>query len=278
MKTQLPMKTFGIILVLVLQCSCNNSEIEDDMSSTSKDSFLKLYKMIYNVVSIDSTSSDEYVMVRTTGVPDHKTPFFGKGHEKYEEYNGDNPNFSTAINLMGTISDPTLLTQSITFRFPKYPAEATTHVSTTGGAFGIGRNGVVYFNQYNGAGAALDDLEINNADQYLGHPTPSMGGNGGTYHYHYEPKWLTTSFGNESFVGFLLDGFPIYGPYENGIKITNDMLDEFHGHSSTTTDYPTKAIYHYHITSATSSKPEILKLAAPYINGGKYYGTKGIAN
>ncbi len=237
--------------------------------------FSRLYAKMYNITSID-TSGSTSIIIKTTDIPDHKTPFFGVGNPKYEAYNGDNPNFSTQINLGGTISDPTLLSQSITFTIPRYPSEASTHGSTTGGAIGIARNGVVFFNQYNGMGAALDDLEINNADQYLGHPTPSMAG--ATYHYHYEPKFLTTTYGNSSFMGFLLDGYPVYGPYENGVKITTSMLDVYNGHLSTTEDYPTQKIYHYHVISASSSVPAVLKLAAPYINGGKYYGTKGTVN
>jgi hypothetical protein len=50
---------------------------------------------------------------------------------------------------------------------------------------------------------------------------------------------------------------------ENGATIDNSKLDKYHGHTSTTTDYP-NGIYHYHITDA-----------APYINGDGYYGTPG---
>jgi hypothetical protein len=110
----------------------------------------------------------------------------------------------------------------------------------------------------------------------LGHPTPSVAG--AQYHYHYEPKWLTSKFSNTAFMGFLLDGFPVYGPYENGVKITTSMLDSYNGHVSATEDYPNDKIYHYHVISASSSVPFVLKLAAPYINGGKYYGTKGTVN
>ena len=63
--------------------------------------------------------------------------------------------------------------------------------------------------------------------------------------------------------GFLLDGFPVYGPEENDSRITNDDLDEFHGHSHATEDYP-DGIYHYHITDKD-----------PYINGSGYYGSPG---
>ncbi|MFM7023201.1 MAG: YHYH protein [Flavobacteriales bacterium] len=268
-----------LLLSLITACSSDDDSDTDDTSSdtaTTSD-FTKLYEKMYNITSIDYSGSSS-VVIKTTDVPDHKSPFFGKTHAKYEAYNGDNPDFSTAINLMGTVSDPTLLSQSYTFTLPKNPSKASTHSSTSGGAMGIGRNGVVFFNQYNGAGASLDALEINNADQYLGHPTPSAGTSGAIYHYHYEPKYLTATFGNSAFMGFLLDGYPIYGPYENGVKITTDMLDEYNGHVSSTEDYPNDKIYHYHVISASSSVASELTKAAPYINGGKYYGTKGTVN
>ncbi len=242
---------------------------------TTTNNFSRLYSKMYNIISFDSSGTTS-VIIKTTDVPDHKSPFFGVGNAKYEAYNGDNPSFSTKINLMGTITDPTLLSQSITFTIPRYPVVASSHSSTSGGPIGIGRNGVTYFNQYNGAGAALDALEINNADQYLGHPTPSVAG--AQYHYHYEPKYLTGKFGNSSFLGFLLDGFPVYGPYENGTKITQSMLDTYNGHISATEDFPSDKIYHYHTISASSSVTSVLITAAPYINGGKYYGTKGTVN
>jgi hypothetical protein len=66
-----------------------------------------------------------------------------------------------------------------------------------------------------------------------------------------------------SLLGFLLDGFPVYGPMENGVAITNSMLDAYHGHTLATADYPS-GIYHYHITDAD-----------PYLNGSGFYGTAG---
>ena len=100
--------------------------------------------------------------------------------------------------------------------------------------------------------------EINSFDQYNGHPQPQ-----GVYHYHIEPLYLTNKVGSNSLLGFLLDGFPVYGPEENDTKITNDDLDEFHGHSHSTEEYP-DGIYHYHITDQD-----------PYINGSGYYGSPG---
>ena len=273
---------FHAVLLLVAASACKKNSITDNgggtntsADGTTTNNFSRLYAKMYNITSFDSSGSAN-VIIKTTDVPDHKSPFFPVGNAKYEVYNGDNPNFNTQINLMGTISDPDLLSQNITFTIPRFPIVSATHSSTTGGPIGIARNGVVYFNQYNGAGAALDALEINNADQYLGHPTPSVAG--AQYHYHYEPKFLTTTYGNTSFMGFLLDGFPVYGPYENGVKITQSMLDSYNGHVSATADYPNDKIYHYHVISASSSIATVLTTAAPYINGGKYYGTKGTVN
>ncbi|MBL0024077.1 MAG: YHYH protein [Saprospiraceae bacterium] len=274
---------FPYALLLMVVYGCNKIDdgttgsVSSNTDGTTTNNFSKLYAKMYNIVSFDSSGTAN-VKIKTTDVPDHKSPFFPVGHAKYEVYNGDNPNFSTAINLMGTLSDPDLLTQNITFTIPRYPEVSSTHSSTTGGPIGIARNGVVFFNQYNGNGSALDALEINNADQYLGHPTPLAGNGGAQYHYHYEPKFLTSTYGNSAFMGFLLDGFPVYGPYENGTKITQSMLDSYNGHVSATEDYPNDKIYHYHVISSSSSVATSLTTAAPYINGGKYYGTKGTVN
>lgn len=261
-------------------CSKDDTTTTTTTTTTSTDGtttndFSRLYAKIYNVTAIDSSSSTN-IIIKTTNTPDHKSPFFGTSSAKYEAYNGDNPNFSTKINLMGTISDPTLLSQNLTFTLPRKPVVSSSHAATTGGPIGIARNGVVYFNQYNGMGALLDELEINNADQYLGHPTPTNAG--AQYHYHYEPKYLTTKFGTSGFMGFLLDGFPVYGPVENGVKVTTSMLDSYNGHVSATEDYPNDKIYHYHVISASTSVYTDLKQAAPWINAGKYYGTKGTVN
>ena len=53
--------------------------------------------------------------------------------------------------------------------------------------------------------------------------------------------------GEDAFIGLLLDGFPVYGPVENSIRLTNDDLDDYHGHIHDTPEFP-EGIYHYHIT------------------------------
>lgn len=218
-----------------------------------------VHDAIYNVTSL--SYEGEYVVIRTKDLPDHGSPFYAMTNPLYEPYDGTNASFSTSINLMGMISDPDLSEQDVTLRIPRHPVVASTHAATGFGAIGIALNGVLLYNQYNGMGAQLDTLEFNNFDQYNGHPTPSMAG--AQYHYHIEPLFLTDKYGSDGLVGFLLDGFPIYGPVENGTRLTSAELDDYHGHVGVTPEYP-EGIYHYHFTDD-----------APWLNGDGYYGTPG---
>ena len=52
-------------------------------------------------------------------------------------------------------------------------------------------------------------------------------------------------------------------PLENGVILTSADLDEFHGHTGPTDEFP-NGIYHYHVTADD-----------PYINGNGYFGTPG---
>ncbi|MCB0697211.1 MAG: YHYH protein, partial [Chitinophagaceae bacterium] len=117
--------------------------------------------------------------------------------------------------------------------------------------------GVPFYNQYAAGGSPLTG-EINSFDQYNGHPQQM-----GDYHYHVEPLYLTAAKGKDALMGFLADGFPVYGPEENGKTLTSSDLDSYHGHSGATADYP-DGIYHYHLSAD-----------APYLNGDGYFGTPG---
>ena len=209
-----------------------------------------VYKKIYGATSI--YLDGDYVVIKTTSLPDHKSPYY-KGTQwestMYEAYNGTNSLWNQNPN--------TIAESDLTFRIPLNPAAASTHASTPLGPMGIALNGVPIFNQYAAGGVALTG-EINSFDQYYGHPQQQ-----GQYHYHAEPYYLTTKKGKDALIGFLLDGFPVYGPTENGKTISNSDLDAYHGHFAITADYP-NGIYHYHTTAA-----------APYINGNGFYGTAG---
>lgn len=183
------------------------------------------------------------IVVRTTDVPDHPSPYFGSGSANYEA-----PTAGVQVNPHRIAS------QNIVFRIPAAPTAATPS-DTPLGPIGVATNGVVLFNQY-AAGRMPLTNEIFSFDRFNGHPSPSN-----QYHYHVEPLWLTTSRGKATFIGVLLDGFPVYGTVDENGSAPSD-LDSCNGHVGVKEDYP-QGVYHYHVTSAP-----------PYI-AGCFHGTAG---
>lgn len=206
----------------------------------------------YHTSAVTFTFDDEWVTITAKDLPDHKSMYYDEANDLYEAYDEpDNADFKKNPNTIGE--------QNLVYKIPRYPAEASTHEATPMGAMGVTINSVSIFNQEAAPG---DDIleELNTFDQYEGHPA------GTEYHYHIEPVWLTQhrdDADNEAFIGLLLDGFPVYGTHEDGVQITNDDLDDYHGHFGVTDDFP-DGIYHYHITDDL-----------PWINGDGFYGTAG---
>lgn len=191
----------------------------------------------------------EYVVVKTKDIPNHGSPYFSPTDSRYEAYSGSNPTFRLNPNRIQE--------QNLTFRIPRNPVEDPNHRATPMGPIGVAVNGVAFYNQYAAGGAPLTG-EINSFDQYNGHPQ-----NSGQYHYHVDPLYLTATRGKDALLGFLVDGFPVYGPQENGSTVTDADLDDYHGHIGPTREYP-NGIYHYHITAED-----------PYLNGAGFFGVSG---
>jgi hypothetical protein len=247
----------GISLVFITIIACKKEATTSTTTTTTTttpttgtSSVPDVYKKIYNTA--DMYVDGNFLVIKVTSLPDHKSPYY-QGTQwaatKYEAYNGTNPQWS---------QNPNKIAQSnLTFKIPLNPVAATTHAATPGGPIGVAINGVPIFNQYAAGGAPLTG-EINSFDQYYGHPQQQ-----GQYHYHAEPYFLTAAKGKDALMGFLLDGFPVYGPNHGSTAVSNSDLNAYHGHTSATTDYPA-GIYHYHTTSVD-----------PYINGNGFYGTAG---
>ncbi|MEZ5012918.1 MAG: YHYH protein [Chitinophagales bacterium] len=236
----------ALAALCVISVSCHKDEnITDNTSDTVPDVYQKIYG------ASDLYIDGDYVVIRSTGLPDHKSPYYlgTEWADMYAAYDGGNPDWMQNPN--------TIAEYSYTFKIPLNPTENTSHPATPLGPIGVSLNGVPFFNQYAGGGDPLT-FEVNSFDQYNGHPQMQ-----GAYHYHWEPLWLTENKGEDALLGFLLDGFPVYGPEENGVTITDADLDAYHGHFAATADYP-DGIYHYHITAED-----------PYINGAGYYGFPG---
>jgi hypothetical protein len=174
------------------------------------------YSQFYGAqVSQDGSS----VVLRTTSVPDHPSPYFGVGNAQYEP-----PQSGMVVNPNRIAS------QNVVLRVPATP-ELATASDTPLGPIGVAVNGVVFFNQ-----------EIVTFDRFNGHPQMT-----GMYHYHLEPLFLTAQ-GSSRLLGVLLDGFPVYGTRDSG-GATPTGLDACNGHTGATPEFP-QGIYHYHVTGA----------------------------
>ncbi|MCB0725079.1 MAG: YHYH protein [Ignavibacteriae bacterium] len=252
------MKNIKINIVLMLVTAgiiagCNDSDTVTSVSSTDPelgDALVTTYHKFYGAYEV--SFEGDYVVMKTKGRPEHPSPYYqGTQWEGslYEPYNGTNQNFHQNPNHINEFN--------FTFKIPLHPQASGTPTPTPLGPIGVALNGVPIFNQYAAGGVPLTG-EINSFDQYGGHPTGNH-----MYHYHVEPLYLTTLYGRDALVGYLLDGFPVYGPVENGKVLTTSTLDAYHGHFGVTREYP-NGIYHYHITDD-----------APYINGDGFYGTPG---
>jgi len=235
----------AFIFLFLVACDSNSANEEEEIISGNVPAVFDKFND-----DIQIFVDGNMVVIQSNGVPDHGSPYFGTTDTLYEAYNGDNTNFQLNPNR--------IIEQSYQFRIPLDPQAASVNEATPLGPIGVTVNGVPIYNQYAGPNNRPLTFEIDSFDQYNGHPQQT-----GQYHYHVEPVYLTDIYGPDALIGFLLDGFPVYGPEENGERVTNDDLDEFHGHFGATPDYP-DGIYHYHITDAD-----------PYINGAGFYGSAG---
>jgi len=240
----------GTALIMLINCDDDSTTVTLDDSSNGSVDVSVLASKFYNSPNVTVTVGINDITIRSTNEPDHESMYYPTSHPLYKTYTEiDNPDFKQNPNFIEA--------QNYVFTLPRYPSEATSKESTGFGAIGVAVNSVVFFNQQAAPGDDILD-ELNTFDQYEGHPQ-----NEGQYHYHIEPVWITQLKGSEAFLGFLLDGFPVYGPIENGKALTDTELDEYYGHTSATADFP-DGIYHYHFSS------ELM-----WVNGGQYYGSTG---
>ncbi|TRZ82844.1 MAG: YHYH protein [Sediminibacterium sp.] len=252
----LPILSFSLLVLACSKSSSTTTSYNASSPSTSNPTTSStivpdIYKKVYGASSI--TSDGTFVTIKSNGLPDHKSSYYATTNALYDNFSG------TTFGGYNFAKNPNSISEKVyVFKIPIDPKMASTHLPTPLGAIGVSLNGVPFFNQYAGPNQPLAG-EMVSFDRYWGHPAPT-----GQYHYHVEPLYLTTvKVTKSSLLGFLLDGFAVYGPEENGVAIDNSKLDPYHGHTSATTDYP-NGIYHYHITSND-----------PYINGSGYYGTPG---
>jgi hypothetical protein len=249
-----PLLTLLLIIMIaplfLLLHSCNKDEV--DPSSASDEDVPAVYQKIYGATDI--YVDGDYIVIKTNDVPDHQSPYFLNTQWQSTMWVND-----TRAGFQQAPGNK-IATTNTTFRIPKNPVASSTHTALTAATIGVAINGVAFFNQYQAQNQLITSTsgEYSSFDLYGGHPTPMN-----EYHYHIEPYNLTAANGDDALLGFMLDGFPIYGPQEGNTVLTSADLDTYHGHFGVTEDYP-NGIYHYHITADI-----------PYINGNGYYGVQG---
>lgn len=144
--------------------------------------------------------------------------------------------YPTLTHIDGNPEIPDAVMSSFVYEINPVVAASPSCLSL--GAIGVTTNGVVLYNAADARGEDAVAREI--VDFFGGHPAMS------TYHYHFIPPRLDTESldgGHSGIVGYISDGFPIYGYRgENGREMSNDELDECHGHDHGLLGY------HYHAT------------------------------
>ncbi len=136
-----------------------------------------------------------------------------------------------------------ILAQDVRLTLPRDPVVAASPSCVPMGLIGVALNGVAIFNALDDAGRDAVAHEVQ--DLCNGHPQMR-----GEYHYHGPSPCLPGETGNETLVGYALDGFGIYSLYDaTGRELTNADLDACHGRvSDVDWDGRRARLYHYVLT------------------------------
>ncbi len=235
-------------VVLITACSKDDDVTEIDPvagATTITDVVKASYKSMVTV-----STSGNTITLKSEGVPDHVTPYWGVGNALYE-----------AQTAGKSLTPGNLAAQNFTMTLTTTPTEASTKEATSLGPIGMALNGVAIYNDREGGNVPVDAGVLNTFDRAGAH-----GGPGALYHYHSDGDF--TSKDDAKLIGFLRDGFPLYGRKDmDGTYPSN--LDANGGHTTATADFA-DGIYHYH-----SSTTNYLNSGYYILKSGSYHGTKG---
>ena len=256
-------------------------------------------------VCTQDTNNDgeaDYMVVESTNQPEHESYYFEEDNHHHEDFDFDTNKYKyDAVydsQRTGAAGNNMIEAQSVVMKMPIAPSAAATKTDTPYGTIGLAINGVSFFNENAAPGDDITE-ELFTFDQCSGHPQGS-----GLYHYHVDPVCLIRDLGGEVttathteggttyswiedtgtnaglLVGFLVDGFPVYGPVGNsetdcnGAAVNSDTIDEYNGHSHCTTEF-SEAIYHYHVKTAEIGATGE---SVFWVTNTQYYGEPGVLN
>jgi hypothetical protein len=243
-------KSTKIIWYLLL-CICLEINLQNcNMFTTSKEkSSSNLYALLYlSSLSTDSTAClyvKNSVAASTTGTAtvtcDTSYAYMAStGIATHTMMNG-----ITGTNLQVPIAQT--FTGTNAWKIPLNPAVATTVTTPSTGPIGMAINGVLLYNPCKQSGCTAssgDTKALGELDVCNGHA-----GRSDDYHYHAAPTCMmagqSTSYWDTHPVGWLLDGFALYGYNDStGTVATRDS--ECGGNTNTVVNGPSG--YSYHLT------------------------------
>ncbi len=246
----LPLAIFSV--ATLISCTKDDSTTTGTTSTTTTTTVTEVPAAIKSnyksMVTLSISSSN--IVLKSSGVPDHVTAYWGVGNSMY-----------VTQQTGQTVTPGQLTTQNFVMTIPANPVEAATKEATSLGPIGMALNGVAIYNDREAGNVPVEAGTLTTFDRAGGHSGP-----GGLYHYHFTGDY--TSKDDAKLIGFLRDGFPIYGRKDTtGTYPSN--LDANGGHMGVTQDYP-KGIYHYHAQNVA-----YMNSAYYILKAGSYYGTKG---
>lgn len=243
-------KIYTLLAILfIVNTSCSSSstaEVEEEVEETG---VLHAAFADFNEDEITIYLSGSKVVIETTGLPNHKTPYWSVNHPLYIA-----PTVTSEADMTPTRIDTSGRDLSGTLTVSSTAQKANSTTSTSLGAIGIAISGAYIYNDQEGNGPL--DGAAGSLDYTGAHIGPSQ------YHYHLEPLAFTND--DEKLVGIISDGFFIYGRKCNSTGTYPTGLDASGGHISTT-QHTDVAEYHYHIINELySTTGRYLAFAGPY--------------
>ena len=249
MKTSNIFLICGVALLTTLSFSCKKSTADITGTSGTDTTSITSAVMANYKSAVTISTSGTSIVLKSNGEPDHLSPYWPTTNSLWE------------AQISGhTVNPGNLEAQNFSMTLPTIPVEASTKAATALGPIGMALNGVAIYNDQEGGNVALTSDVLLSFDRAGAHSGP-----GGLYHYHVTGDF--TSKDDAKLIGFLRDGFPIYGRKDTtGVYPT---LDAYGGHFGATQDFP-NGIYHYH-----SSNANYLNSGVYILKAGSYYGTSG---
>jgi hypothetical protein len=200
--------------------------------------------------NVTITYGESTFTFESDGLPSHELP------DQYLIPDGQPSDPATTFVPQDTKTN--LKGSAISVAIPLKPVYSDTVTKTSLGQIGVMISGAQLFNDYEDPELSVVAVDDNKTvtpvggayfmDSCNGHPLMTWT----DYHYHGVPYCITDTLdvaGEHSrILGFIRDGFPVYGPQDtDGKKLTNADLDECSGHVGPTPEFP-NGIYHYHLT------------------------------